>query len=101
MNNIRPWLGAATILLALGSALPSYAQAPAQAVPATATVRWEPEFRFPGTFFPSFAISAAGRDAKGAIAVEQLYGYVNSGSLAVKVLSAPAGAKLKAQVEIP
>ena len=101
MKNIRPWRGAATILLALGSALPSQAQAPAQAVPATAAVRWEPEFRFPGTFFPSFAISAAGRDAKGPVAVDQLYGYVNSGSLAVKVLSAPPGAKLKVQVEIP
>lgn len=64
-------------------------------------VRWEPEFRFPGTFFPSFAISAAGRDAKGPVAADQMYGYVNSGSLAVKVLSAPSGAKLKAQVEIP
>lgn len=101
MKNIRPWLGTATILLALASALPSHAQAPAQAAPGAPTVRWEPEFRFAGTFFPAFAISAAGRDAKGATAADGAYGFLNSGSLAVKVLSAPNGAKLKAQVEIP
>lgn len=65
------------------------------------TVRWEPDFRFPGTFFPAFAISAAGRDSKGAIDTPTAYGYVGSGSFGVKVLEAPAGARVKVQVEVP
>jgi hypothetical protein len=99
MNNAR-CVGSILVGLAVAAALPVRAQQP-MATTAAAAVKWEPEFRFPGTFFPSFAISAAGRDAKGPVAVDELYGYVNSGSLAVKVLSAPAGTKLKAQVEIP
>lgn len=63
-------------------------------------VRWEPEFRFPGTFFPSFAIAAAGRDAAGPVETAQLYGF-RSSSLGVKVLGAPPNAYLKVQVEIP
>ncbi|MDC8771756.1 hypothetical protein [Roseateles albus] len=65
------------------------------------TAKWEPDFRFPGTFFPSFAISASGRDAKGPVDSPQAYGFLGSGSLGVKVSDAPAGAKLKVQVEIP
>lgn len=68
---------------------------------AAQTARWEPEFRFPGTFFPAFAISAAGRDVKGPIDSPQAYGFLQSGSLGVNVLSAPAGSKLKVRVEIP
>lgn len=64
-------------------------------------VRWEPEFRFPGTLFPSFAISAAGKDEKGPVDTPQAYGYLGSGELGVKVLQAPAGARLKVQVEVP
>lgn len=63
-------------------------------------VRWEPEFRFPGTFFPGFAIAAAGRDAAGPVDTAQLYGF-RSSSLGVKVFGAPPNASLKVQVEIP
>jgi hypothetical protein len=101
MKTIRAWLYAASALVVLTSATSSYGQAPATATTTPVAVRWEPDFRFPGTFFPSYAIAAAGRDPKDPVLVEHLYGFVNSGSLAVKVLSAPAGTKLKAQVEIP
>lgn len=40
---------------------------------AAQTARWEPDFRFPGTFFPAFAISAAGKDAKGPTDAPQAY----------------------------
>jgi hypothetical protein len=98
MKTFRAWLYATSALVVLTGANSSHAQEPSTA---PAAVRWEPEFRFPGTFFPSFAISAAGRDAKGPVAADGIYGYANSGELGVKVLSAPPGAKLKAQVEIP
>ncbi len=64
-------------------------------------VRWEPEFRFSGTFFPAFAISAAGKDSQGTVDTAQAYGFLNSGSFGVKVIDAPAGALLKVQIEIP
>lgn len=63
-------------------------------------VKWEPDFRFPGTFFPSFAISAAGLDSHGVRDTPTLYGY-QSGSFGVRVLEAPAGARLRVQVEMP
>lgn len=65
------------------------------------SVRWEPDFRFPGTFFPAFALASAGRDAKGPVETASAYGYLGSGSFGVKVLDAPAGARLKVQVEVP
>lgn len=64
-------------------------------------VRWEPDFRFPGTFFPAFAISAAGKDSNGPTDAPQTYGFAGSGSFGVKVLEAPAGSKLKVQIEVP
>jgi hypothetical protein len=64
-------------------------------------VRWEPDFRFPGTFFPAFAISAAGLDSKGPTETPSAYGYLGSGSFGFKVTDAPAGARLKVQVEVP
>lgn len=64
-------------------------------------LRWVPEFRFPGTFFPAYAISAAGRDSKGPTDTASAYGFLNSGSFGVKVSDAPAGARLKVQVEVP
>lgn len=64
------------------------------------SIRWEPDFRFPGTFFPSFAISAAGRDAKGPVETAVAYGFLGSGSFGVLVREAPAGARLKVQVEV-
>lgn len=64
-------------------------------------VTWEPEYRFPGAFFPSFAIAASGRDAKGPTDTAEAYGYMQSQSLGVKVTAAPAGARVKVQIELP
>lgn len=88
-------LGVARAVLLAACAMCSSPVALAQAA------RWEPNFRFPGTFFPAFAIAAAGRDAKGPTDSPGAYGYVDSGSLGVKVLEAAAGARLKVVVEIP
>ncbi|KQV53299.1 hypothetical protein ASC95_11155 [Pelomonas sp. Root1217] len=63
--------------------------------------KWEPFFRFPGTFFPAFAISAAGRDANGPTESGPAYGYVHSGSLGIKLIDPPAGSKVKVQIEVP
>ena len=65
------------------------------------TARWEPDFRFPGTFFPAFAISASGKDSKGPTDAPQAYGYLGSGSFGIRVLEAPPGAKLKVRIEVP
>lgn len=81
-------IGSACALAA--TSLPSKAQ----------SVRWEPEFRFPGTFFPAFALSAAGLDTKGPSESATAYGFFRSGSLGINVLEAPAGARLKVSVEI-
>jgi hypothetical protein len=62
---------------------------------------WEPDFRFPGTFFPSFVIAAAGRDMKGPTETPTASGYLGSGSFGIKVLEAPVGSKLKVEVEVP
>ena len=64
-------------------------------------IHWQPEFRFPGTFFPSFAISAAGKDASGPIDTAQVYGYFGSGSFGVAVRDAPVGSKLKVEIAVP
>lgn len=61
----------------------------------------EPSFRFPGTFFPAFAISAAGKDLKGPIENAEAYGFISSGSFAMKVIGAPENSRIKVQVEIP
>jgi hypothetical protein len=88
---VRPWLLGAFSALSLS--LPGLAQAQA--------VKWEPEFRFPGTLFPAFAISFAGLDEKGPVDVPQAYGYLGSGELGVKITQAPAGALIKVQIEVP
>ncbi|MFZ6674564.1 hypothetical protein [Undibacterium sp. Xuan67W] len=62
---------------------------------------WTSEFRFPGTFFPSFAISSAGKDSKGPIDNNQAYGYLNSSSFAVKITNLPIGSKVKVEIAIP
>ena len=72
---------------------------PAALVQAQA-VKWQPEFRFPGTFFPSFAIASAGTDEEGPIDTPQGYGYIGSGELGVKITQAPPSAHLKVQVEV-
>jgi hypothetical protein len=64
-------------------------------------VRWEPDFAFPGTIFPSFAISSAGMDEKGPTETATAYGYLGSGELVVKITLAPAGVHLKVQVAVP
>lgn len=64
------------------------------------SVRWEPDFRFPGTFFPSFAISSAGKDEKGPTETAATYGFTGSGSFGVRLLEAPPGTRIKAQIEI-
>jgi hypothetical protein len=87
----RSWLLAACTAFTLTIS----GQAQAQAI------KWEPEFRFPGTLFPSFAISLAGRDEKGPIDTPQAYGYLGSGELGVKITEAPAGTLIKVQIEVP
>jgi hypothetical protein len=62
---------------------------------------WEPEFRFPGTFFPSFAIAAAGKDEKGITETQGAIGYLGSSSLSVRVANIPVGARVKVLVGIP
>jgi hypothetical protein len=62
---------------------------------------WEPEFRFPGTFFPAFAIAAAGKDEKGITEMPGAIGFLGSSSLGVKVVNIPAGARVKVMVAIP
>jgi len=64
-------------------------------------VKWHPGLRFPGTFFPSYALSASGMDAKGLTNTPTAYGYLNSSEFAVTVTEAPPGAKLKVQIEVP
>jgi hypothetical protein len=64
-------------------------------------VRWEPELRFPGTFFPAFAMATAGLDNKGPVDNAQAAGYTASASFMVRLSSAPAGARVKVRVEIP
>lgn len=88
----RAWL--LTACTALTLSLPNLARAQQD-------VKWEPEFRFPGTLFPSFAMSLAGRDEKGPIDTPQAYGYLGSGELGVKITQAPAGARIKVQIEVP
>lgn len=85
----------------LGLALLLAAFTVASPVARAQSVRWEPDFRFPGTFFPSFAISAAGRDANGPVETTSAYGYLASGSFGIKVIDAPHGARLKVRVELP
>lgn len=85
------WLLAACTTFALSLSGAAQAQA----------VKWEPEFRFPGTLFPSFAISMAGRDEKGPIDTPQAYGFLGSGELGVKITQAPAGSHIKVQVAVP
>lgn len=92
MFNGQTGLRIRACLLAIASVVAVNAEAQA--------VKWEPDFRFPGTFFPAFAISAAGHDARGPRDTPTVSGY-QSGSFGVKVLEAPAGARLKAQVEVP
>lgn len=65
------------------------------------TIRWEPGFRFPGTFFPAFAISAAGRDGGTAKGTAALYGFPESSSLFVRVFDVPVGAKVRVEIEVP
>lgn len=65
------------------------------------TVRFEPDFRFPGTFFPAFAISSAGKDSKGSTDNAQVAGYPGSASFGVKVFDAPSSSKLKVRITIP
>jgi hypothetical protein len=64
-------------------------------------VRWVPDFRFPGTFFPSFAISAAGKDSNGPIDKPQVYGFLESGSFGAVITQASAGTRIKLMVEVP
>lgn len=64
-------------------------------------VTWRPDFKFPGTFFPSFAISSAGLDSAGPRDTPSAYGYLGSGSLAVLVNKVPSGTKLRVEIEIP
>ncbi len=94
MNRLtRAWL--LTACTALTLSLPPLARAQQQ------DIKWEPEFRFPGTLFPAFAVSLATRDEKGPIDTPQAYGYLGSGELGVKVTQAPAGARIKVQIEVP
>ena len=105
--------GAAALLVWQGSnAAPDYAfpryYAPSvstgtpqqDGAPSNTAARWEPEFRFPGSFFPSFAISIAARD-KGVIDNAEGYGHGSTALLGVKVMQAPAGATIRVQIEIP
>lgn len=87
----RMFLGAAAAFAAWACVGTAMAQA----------VRWEPDIRFPGTFFPAFAISAAGMDAKGPTDSPAGFGYLSSASFAVKLLEAPPGSKVKVQIEVP
>jgi hypothetical protein len=64
-------------------------------------VAWEPDFRFAGTFFPSYAIATAGRDARGPVDRDDAAGFIDSGELGVRVKQAPPGARLKVEVTIP
>lgn len=65
------------------------------------SITWRPDYKFPGTFFPSFAIAAAVRDSGGAKDTQRAFGYLNSGSLAILVSQAPVGTKLRVEIEIP
>ena len=65
------------------------------------TYQWDGRFRFPGTFFPSFAISAAGKDAKGPTDNQNVYGYYESSSFAVLVQGTHKGSVVKVHVSIP
>jgi hypothetical protein len=87
----RKWVAVAGACFALSLLGTAHAQA----------VKWEPEFRFPGTLFPSFAMSMAGRDEKGPVDTPQAYGYLGSGELGVKITQAPAGTHIKVQVAVP
>lgn len=87
----RRWLFSACMTFAFSLSAVAQAQ----------TVKWEPEFRFPGTLFPSFAISLAGRDERGPIDTPQAYGYLGSGELGVKISQAPTGTRIKVQVAVP
>lgn len=65
------------------------------------TAKWDADIRFPGTFFPAFALSAAGLDAKGPVDTPQASGYLASASFAVRLVEAPAGSKVKIRVDVP
>ena len=65
------------------------------------TLSWRPDFQFAGTFFPSYALSASGRDRSGPTENVQAYGYIGSSSLAVLVKDAPIGTKIRVEIEIP
>ncbi len=63
--------------------------------------QWEGLPRFPGTFFPSFAISSAGKDAKGVVDDVNMYGFYEASSFAVFVKGTPRGAVVKVRVSVP
>lgn len=86
----RAWLG---FICAVGASF-HMASASSQ------QVRWEPIFRFPGTFFPAFAIAAAGTDSRGPVENQNGLGY-NSFSFGIKILQAPEQSKIRLQVEVP
>lgn len=65
------------------------------------TTVWRPDYQFPGTFFPSFAIAAAVRDSGGPQDTARAYGYLNSGSMAIFISQAPMGSRLRVEIEIP
>lgn len=86
----RKWLGLICAIVATFQVAAASAQ----------ELRWEPVFRFPGTFFPAFAIAAAGTDSKGPLDNQGGHGY-NSFSFGIKILQAPENSMVRLAVEIP
>ena len=91
MNELRRLLCGVIWLLAMTAVTTVHAQ----------TYQWDTGFRFPGTFFPSFAISSAGKDAKGPADNPTLYGYLDSSSFGVLVKGTPRGAVVKVRIAVP
>ncbi len=90
-NELRRLLLAAMglVVLAVGSA--AHAQ----------SYQWDGKFRFPGTFFPAFALSATGKDSKGPTDTPQVYGYYESSSFAVMVQGTHKGSVVKVHISVP